>query len=322
MASSQTKKSSVAYLKEVSDCKKEIVPWPVGVDTPGEANLKRCLSEAKGITASVVTTFQQLVYDYFSEHCRDLPWREGDDPYRVLVSEVMLQQTQVGRVIPKFNAFIDWFPDPALLAAASLPDLLSAWQGLGYNRRALNLQRAARMIVEQWGGEIPDNPALLQQLPGIGPYTAGAIASFAFNHPQIFLETNIRAVLLHFFFADQEGITDKQLLPVSEAVLDRTNPRDWYNALMDYGSDLKRRFPNPTRRSRQHTMQSRFEGSDRQIRGAILRLLLGSTGMAEFAMQKQLDVDDARRLKQILEGMVKDGFIQKTGRRFVVVCNI
>lgn len=316
MASSKTKKLSAPYLKVVADCKGQILPWPTGEDTVQEAALKRLIT-AEGVTASAVAALQKLVYGYFDEHRRDLPWRDGTDPYRVLVSEVMLQQTQVDRVIPKFTAFIQQFPDARSLADAPLVDLLAAWQGLGYNRRALNLQRAARMIVEQWGGSIPDDPVLLQQLPGIGPYTAGAIASFAFNRPQLFLETNIRAVLLHFFFADQEGVTDKQILPVAEAVLDRKNPRTWYNALMDYGSDLKRRFPNPSRRSRHHTVQSRFEGSDRQIRGAVLRLLLGSHGMTARAMQKQLDVE-AERFARILEGMVKDGFIQKTGKVYVV----
>lgn len=288
----------------------------MGEDTPVESELKQYVAE-QGLTNDSVKPLRQLVYSYYAEHRRVLPWRDGVDPYRVLVSEVMLQQTQVDRVIPKFTAFIQQFSDPQTLADAPTPELLAAWQGLGYNRRALNLQRAARMVVEQWGGSIPDDPVLLQQLPGIGPYTAGAIASFAFNRSQVFLETNIRAVLLHIFFADQEGITDKQLLPVAEAVLDRENPRTWYNALMDYGSDLKRRFPNPSRRSRHHTVQSRFEGSDRQIRGAVLRLLLGSHGMTARAMQKQLDVE-TERFERILGGMVQDGFIQKMGRLYIV----
>ncbi len=316
MSSSQTVQLQTAYPKAVSDCKQEMQLWPVGRDLPVESELKRSVA-GQGLTNKHVKLLQQLVYRYYAEHRRDLPWRDGTDPYRVLVSEVMLQQTQVDRVIPKFTAFMQQFPDPQSLAVAPVAQLLAAWQGLGYNRRALNLQRAARMIVEQWNGNIPDDPALLQQLPGIGPYTAGAIASFAFNRPQVFLETNIRAVLLHFFFAGQEGITDTQLLPVAEAVLDQASPRDWYNALMDYGSDLKRRFPNPSRRSRHHTQQSRFEGSDRQIRGAVLRLLLESNGMTVCAMQKQLDAE-AERLARILEGMVKDGLVQKEGRTFII----
>ena len=316
MSSPQIEQLQAAYLKAVSDCKHEMQLWPVAADTAAESELKRYV-HTHGVTAEAVELLQRLVYRYFAAYRRDLPWREGADPYRVLVSEVMLQQTQVDRVIPKFVAFIQQFPDPQSLAAAPTAQLLAAWQGLGYNRRALNLQRAVRMIVDEWSSSIPDDPALLQQLPGIGPYTAGAIVSFAFNRSQVFLETNIRAVLLHFFFADQEGITDKQLLPVAAAVLDQANPRNWYNALMDYGSDLKRRFPNPSRRSHHHTMQSRFEGSDRQIRGAVLRLLLGSNGMTVRALQKQLDVE-AERLARILEGMLKDGLLQNKGRMFII----
>jgi len=318
MSSSHTEQLQAAYPKARSDCKYEMQPWPVGRDTGPEAQLKTAALR-EGASLAVVAGFQELVYQFYCEQGRQLPWREGiaPDPYRVLVSEVMLQQTQVDRVIPRFTAFVRQFPDPQSLAGASTPQVLAAWQGLGYNRRALNLQRAARMIIDLWGGRVPEDPVLLQQLPGIGPYTAGAVAAFAFNRPQVFLETNIRAVLLHFFFADQEGITDKQLLPVVEAVLDRAEPRTWYNALMDYGSDLKRRFPNPSRRSCHHTVQSRFEGSDRQIRGAVLRLLLGSNGVAITVIQKQLDVE-AERLKRILEGMVKDGFVQKTGRKLII----
>lgn len=318
MSSSHTEQLPPAYSKALPDCKHEMQPWPVGRDTGPETELKAAALR-EGASLAVVADFQGLVYQFYHEQGRSLPWREGGDPnpYRVLVSEVMLQQTQVDRVIPKFTAFMEHFPDAQTLAKAPLPELLSAWQGLGYNRRALNLQRAARMIVDLWGGRLPDDPVLLLQLPGIGPYTAGAIAAFAFNRPEIFLETNIRAVLLHFFFPDQEGITDKELLPVAMAVLDRENPRNWYNALMDYGSDLKRRFSNPSRRSHHHTVQSRFEGSDRQVRGAILRLLLASPGMTAFALHKQLDVE-AERFKRILVGMVKDGFLKQRGRKFLI----
>jgi A/G-specific adenine glycosylase len=235
----------------------------------------------------------------------------------VLVSEVMLQQTQVERVIPKYTAFMERFPGPVALAAAPIPELLAAWQGLGYNRRALNLQRAAQQVVMQWDGRLPDAPAQLQQLPGIGPYTAGAIAAFAFNRPTVFLETNIRAVLLHLFCGDQHAVPDKELLSLAEQVLDHDRPRDWYNALMDYGSDLKRRFPNPSRRSRHHSVQSRFEGSDRQVRGALLRLLLDSDGLTVAAIRQALEVE-SDRLQRIIEGLVREGFLQRQGRRYLI----
>lgn len=261
--------------------------------------------------------FQALVYGFYAEHGRQLPWREGNDPYRVLVSEVMLQQTQVERVAPRFNSFLERFPGPQALAGASLPELLATWQGLGYNRRALNLQRAARVIAETWQGGIPDDPLLLRQLPGIGPYTAGAIAAFAFDRPEVFLETNIRAVLLHLFFGDRQGVSDRELLAAAEQVLDQAHPRRWYNALMDYGSDLKRRFPNPSRRSRSHTVQGRFEGSDRQVRGAVLRLLLEHGALTAAAMAKEMFVEP-ERLQRILAGMQQEGFLKKAGPRFSI----
>ena len=316
MVTSRTTKSCTAYLKKASDRKGATKAWPIGRDTTAEGVLKAHYVQA-GLSDNLVDEFRQLVYGYAHEYRRDLPWRQTVDPWPVLVSEVMLQQTQVERVIPRFIALMEQFPSPAALAAAPMPVLLEAWQGLGYNRRALNLQRAARQLVMQWEGVLPGDPQLLRQLPGVGPYTAGAIAAFAFDQPTVFLETNIRAVLLHLFFAGQAGITDKQLLPYAAAVLDQANPRDWYNALMDYGSDLKRRFPNPSRRSLHHTVQSRFEGSDRQIRGALLRLLLEVGGMTAAAIGLKLAVN-GDRLQRILDGMLQEGFVVKRGRRYLI----
>ena len=290
--------------------------WPVGADTLQEALIRQQISE-QGITEELIAGFRALVYHYYHLHRRELPWRVPGDPYRVLVSEVMLQQTQVDRVIPKFLAFVEYFPSTEDLSVAPLATLLSAWQGLGYNRRALNLQRAARQIVDCWQGVVPDDTELLKQLPGIGPYTAGAIRAFAFNRPELFLETNIRSVLLHFFFPGQEQVADRELLPVAEALLDRVAPRDWYNALMDYGSDLKRRFPNPSRRSRHHTVQSRFHGSDRQIRGGVLRHLLTTHGLTLNALVQRLNCDK-ERLRRILAALVGEGLVQQTGTKFQI----
>jgi len=309
-------KSCTAYPKEAFDRKGGTTAWPSGRDTAAEEALKAHYVQA-GLSEDLVDEFRQLVYGYAHEHRRNLPWRQTVGSWPVLVSEVMLQQTQVERVVPRFIAFMVQFPCPASLAAASLSVLLESWQGLGYNRRALNLQRAAQQVVTQWGGRLSDDPLELRQLPGIGPYTAGAIAAFAFNQPAVFLETNIRAVLLHLFFAGQQGVTDTQLLPFVTAVLDQANPRSWYNALMDYGSDLKRRFPNPSRRSLHHTVQSRFEGSDRQIRGALLRLLLEVDGMTAAAIGLKLAVN-GDRLQRILDGMLQEGFVVKRGRRYLI----
>lgn len=316
MVSSQTKSSGAAYPKAVADRKGLAEAWPVGQDTPYETALKAQVGR-QGVSAAVVSAFQRRVYAFAVEQGRDLPWRRASDPWQVLVSEVMLQQTQVERVIPKYTAFMERFPGPVALAAAPIPELLAAWQGLGYNRRALNLQRAAQQVVTQWDGRLPDDPAQLQQLPGIGPYTAGAIAAFAFNRPTVFLETNIRAVLLHLLCGDQHAVPDKELLSLAEQVLDHDRPRDWYNALMDYGSDLKRRFPNPSRRSRHHSVQSRFEGSDRQVRGALLRLLLDSDGLTVAAIRQALEVE-SDRLQRIIEGLVREGFLQRQGRRYLI----
>lgn len=315
MKTSSVIKNVPAYPKDKIN-RKQNDTLPTGVDTAAETAVKELYLQ-DGLSTSVLTAFRRLVYDFFEDYQRQLPWRQQVLPWHVLVSEVMLQQTQVDRVLPKFIAFTSQFPDPASLAAAALTDLLAAWQGLGYNRRALNLQRTARMIVEEWDNCIPDDPALLRQLPGIGPYTAGAIAAFAFNRPSSFLETNIRTVLLHFFFANQEDVSDKELLPVVEAILDREQPRVWYNALMDYGSDLKRRFPNPSRRSRHHTVQSGFNGSDRQVRGAILRLLLAENGMQLSVLQQRLKIEP-KRLHTILDGIIQDGFLKKQGKQLII----
>lgn len=316
MGTSQKKKTVADYPKAVADRKGVAEAWPLGQDTPDETVLKAQV-DLQGVTAAVVSAFRRLVYAFAAEQGRGLPWRRVADPWQVLVSEVMLQQTQVERVVPKFTAFLERFPGPVALAAAPIPELLAAWQGLGYNRRALNLQRAARMVITQWDGRLPDDPLVLQQLPGIGPYTAGAVAAFAFNRPTVFLETNIRAVLLHLFCHDRHGVPDTELLALTELVLDRDRPRDWYNALMDYGSDLKRRFPNPSRRSRHHSIQSRFEGSDRQMRGALLRLLLNTDGLTIAAIRSALEIDPDR-LERIMAGMVREGFLQQRGRRYLI----
>lgn len=290
----------------------------LGHETLEEAHLKQRIA-TQGLTSAVIADFKGAVYSFYLQYKRDLPWRLGQDPYRVLVSEVMLQQTQVERVIPKFLAFMDQFPAVNELAAAPLASLLSAWQGLGYNRRALHLQKAACQIRDEWQGIIPNDRQLLQKLPGIGPYTAGAICAFAYNQPEVFLETNIRAVLLHFFFPGRHQVADRELLPVAAALLDHETPRDWYNALMDYGSDLKRRFPNPSRRSKHHIAQSRFAGSDRQIRGAVLRCLLSMDGQGQTlgSLSQHLDCD-RERLKHILSTLAEEGLLQKQENRFLI----
>jgi A/G-specific adenine glycosylase len=193
-----------------------------------------------------------------------------------MVSEFMLQQTQTARVLQKYEPWLERFPTAASLAAASLADALDEWSGLGYNRRGRFLRDAARAITEQFAGEFPQEPDVLDSLPGIGPYTARAIACFAFDRREIFIETNIRAVYIYHFsdhFADPEAVRDKEILSLIEATLPPTDPRSFYYGLMDYGATLKKEQGSMNDRSAHYTRQSRFQGSLRQARGAILRCL-------------------------------------------------
>ena len=239
-----------------------------------------------------------------------MPWRETRDPYRILVSEIMLQQTQVDRVRGKYEAFLSAFPDVAALASAPLDRVLAAWQGLGYNRRAVALHRSARILRSEHHCLIPNDTAALVALPGIGAATAGSIRAFAFNEPVVFIETNIRRVFIHEFFPGREAVADDELLPFVAAALVRRSPRDWYYALMDYGTALARQVPNPNRRSRTYTRQSRFEGSDRQLRGAILRVLVGGGALTGAGVARAAGGDNEREC-----------FVQRVGRRFGIAAN-
>lgn len=184
-----------------------------------------------------IESFQDKVLGYYFANKRNLPWRNTKDPYRILVSEVMLQQTKVRRVIPKYKAFLRKFPTPQALAQASLKDVLVLWQGLGYNRRAKMLHEAARCVVKEYNGKLPLDRETLETLPGVGPYTAGAICVFAYNQPTVIIETNIRSVYLHFFFKGKESVSDRDILRCIGESLYVDNPMEWYSALMDYGSN-------------------------------------------------------------------------------------
>ena len=232
------------------------------------------------VTPAAAHRFRRRLYRFFHDQGRQLPWRATTDPYHILVSEIMLQQTQVERVALKYEPFLNAFPDVWSLARAPLRDIMAAWQGLGYNRRALALQRIARRLVAEFDGRLPDSVDTLRTFPGIGEATAGALAAFAFNQPVVFIETNIRRVFLHCFFPGQSGVRDREILPLVDQTLDRLQPRPWYYALMDYGSMLKRAAPNPNRRSAHHQRQAPFADSDRQIRGLILKALLGSPALS------------------------------------------
>ncbi len=227
------------------------------------------------ISVQNTASFQHFILRFYQKHGRhELPWRRTDDPYNILVSELMLQQTQVTRVIPKYEAFIERFPDVFILAEANLSEVLTFWQGLGYNRRAKFLWQLAQKITNSQTKKFPKTELELRELPGIGPYTASAILSFAYNQPTTIIETNVRTVFLHHFFPEQIAVPDSKLLPLIQQTLYTKNPREWYWALMDYGAYLKKILPNPSRKSKHHTQQSKFQGSLRQVRGEIIRILI------------------------------------------------
>jgi len=271
----------------------------------------------KGLTIDTVSAFRKAVYGYYREHARRFPWRETRDAYEIMVSEIMLQQTQVKRVIPRYGEFLAIFPDFATLARAPLREILRVWQGLGYNRRALQLKQTAEIVVCEHHGSLPRNLEALMKLPGIGRASASAILAFVFNKPTVFIETNIRAAFIHFFFQDRTDIKDKEIYPLVATTLERSNPRMWYYALMDYGAMAKKEFRNPGRKSIHYQRQSPFQGSDRQIRGMILRVLLEEPQISLLQLAQTLGIDQAR-LKRSTLALKEEGLIQTKGRYLTI----
>jgi A/G-specific adenine glycosylase len=262
-----------------------------------------------GLTQNTIRFFHKMVYTYYRTHGRAFPWRRASDPYRILVSEIMLQQTQTSRVVNKYNQFITQYPNIRALACAPLPDVLKVWQGLGFNRRALVLRKIAHIVVSKFNNRIPHDRNTLMKLPGIGNATAGAICAFAFHMPVVFIETNIRTVYLYFFFKNHNNVKDADILPLIEKTLDRIHPRQWYQALMDYGVLIKQVYKNPGRRSAHYSKQSAFEGSDRQIRGKIIRVLTEKSYMSETEIIQYVSVQP-RRVRRILSQLVKEQFLK------------
>jgi A/G-specific adenine glycosylase len=261
-----------------------------------------------------VEVFRSEVWRHYEEHARDLPWRRTRDAYRIVVSEIMLQQTQVPRVVPKYGEFLQAFPTVEFLAAADIGAVLAVWQGLGYNRRALALHRLAGVVVSEHAGVIPHSVEELQRLPGIGYATAAAVCVYAYEQPLAFIETNVRTAFIHFFFQECSRVSDAELLPLVELTLDRERPRDWYYALMDYGARLKKTEPNPGRRSAHHTVQSPFAGSRRQARALVLRLLLqactGGLSLDQLlAADETLATRGRHEVATILSTLVAEGFL-------------
>ncbi|MFC1561739.1 winged helix-turn-helix transcriptional regulator [candidate division KSB1 bacterium] len=264
-----------------------------------------------GFTHDTAERFRSIVYSYFRNYGRGLPWRYSSNPYHIFVSEVMLQQTQVERVIPKFRSFIEKFPDFPALASSAFHEVMDVWQGLGYNRRALSLHNSAKIITDAYGGKLPQEIEQLKELPGIGYATACEITAFAFNKPCVFIETNIRSLYIHIFFPEREKVSDREILPLIERTLDHENPREWYYALMDFGVFVKKEFGNSGRKSSHYKKQGQFKGSNREIRGLILKTLMRKSGL------KPRDIagatgKDAEKIRQNLEALCREGLVRES----------
>lgn len=260
-----------------------------------------------------VTNFQNKIWHFYRKNARTFPWRHIDDPYKITVSEIMLQQTQVSRVIPFYMRFIEELPNWQTLANVSTPELLRLWQGLGYNRRALYLKQTAQAINDKWQGILPQDQKLLTTLPGIGENTAGAIIAYAFNHPSIFIETNIRKSIIYHFFADKNKVTDHEIRVILSQVLDTQHPREWYYALTDFGAHLGKNKIVRNNRSLGYKKQSKFEGSHRQLRAQIIRLILAKEQtlpeLIKYGIEKE-------KLVFILNELVDEGFLQKVSTTY------
>jgi len=271
--------------------------------------------------------FRGLVWKRGLDQYRDLPWRNTYDPYAIWISEVMLQQTQVSRVDGRWQRWIERFPTVSALATANQSDVLSEWQGMGYNRRALSLVKAARTIDEL--GVFPTEVSELVKLPGIGPATAAGIRAFAFNLPGVYLETNVRTVFLHELFPDEDKVSDKTLVPLVGLSCPDESARAWYYALLDYGAYLKKTVPNPSRRSKGHTRQSAFEGSHRQKRAEVVRILLAAPpeGLTEDQVTTELNRVEATEgrgpvepseVDTLLSELTGEGFCKMSGKAYTI----
>lgn len=273
------------------------------------------MSEQSKHSPVQIKAFQAQIWAFYGASGRyNLPWRKTKNPYKILVSEIMLQQTQVSRVLEKYPLFLKKFPTIEALAEASLAEVLKVWQGMGYNRRALALKRIAEQVMSEHKGKIPRGRSELESLPGIGPYTRGAVRAFAFNLPEIFIETNVRRIFIHHFFKDKEGISDDEIIPLVEITLDTTNPREWYYALMDYGAHLpKVTRKNSNTQSRHYTKQSKFSGSLRELRGKIIRELT-ICPHSPASLKKHCNYDT--RMHEALSTLIKDSLIKYEKREY------
>lgn len=272
-----------------------------------------------------VRAVQHHILQWYKKNKRDnLPWRFTETrivgAYEILVSEIMLQQTQVSRVLDKFPKFIRAFPTVQHLAHTSLKNVLKEWQGMGYNRRGLYLKQCAEESIKRFNGVIPSDPLLLKTLPGIGPYTAGAVLSFAFNKPIVFFDTNIRKFFIHYFFSHQnnkEKISDTEILPIAQRLFYTKNPRLWNYAIMDYGAIMLSRTPKLLSRVKSYHKQSPFLGSTRFFRSQIVQYLLKHNHATHAELQSMCPYDITPLIEnlskqQLIEQLVSKTFAIKT----------
>lgn len=275
-----------------------------------------------GVSPERLEEFSATVWERGRELYRDLPWRDTHDPYAILLSEVMLQQTQVSRVMGRWEQWLETFPTIADLASAPLPPVLELWQGMGYNRRALNLKRCAEEVVAMHDGVVPSDKKALLALPGIGPSTSAGVRIFAFRQPDMYLETNVRAVFIHELVPGRESVADKELVSLVEATCPQdARVRAWYYALLDYGAYLKKTMPNPTRRSKHYTRQSKFEGSHRQKRAYLLRRVIDDAlstedlarDLAQSERASGRQEPSVEEVRAILDELEREGFVMRRG---------
>lgn len=265
------------------------------------------------MSAEKYSDFYSQLWEYYDQYGRhDLLWRQPDaggyfDPYKIMVSEIMLQQTQVTRVTPKYQLFIANYPTIQSLSNASLGDVLRIWQGLGYNRRAKFLWQAAQQVTREYQGVMPGSAKELTQLAGVGINTAGAIMAYAYNEAEVFIETNIRTVYIHHFFSDQQNVSDSDIRSIVADTIDTENPRTFYWALMDYGSYLKQNVGNLNTASASYKKQSTFHGSKRQIRGKVIREL--SKDSRSYEQLQEIIHDE--RLDRVLTDLQAEGLVRK-----------
>lgn len=263
-----------------------------------------------------IEEFQQLILKWYEENGRILPWRTTSSPYHILISEIMLQQTQVSRVIQKYNDFIKKFPDFSTLASSSTKDLLSIWQGLGYWRRAKYLQELAKQVITKYNGKLPKNIEVLETFPGIGPYTSRAIACFAFGNNEPFIDTNIRRVYIHFFFPKETKVTDKSILTIAKKAVLKESPKTWHYALFDYGSQILRKT-SVNKRSTTYHNQSKFEKSFRFYRTKAINIVMDSSNSRIlqktliYELEKIFEKDSVSfQAKSIIDSLIHDRLFQ------------